>query len=71
MISAEFYRKRAAEFRAMACFAENRAVATEWLKLAEWYVRLAQQADQNSKLDLSVEVGPALRLSDDEKDPSA
>ena len=71
MISADLYRKRAAEFRAMACFAENRAVATEWLKLADWYVRLAEQADQNSKLDLSLEVGPALRLGDDEKDPSA
>jgi len=71
MISAEFYRKRAAEFRAMACFADNRAIAAEWLKLADWYVRLAEQADQNSKLDLSLEVGPPLRLDDEKKDPSA
>ena len=55
----------------MACFAENRAVATEWLKLADWYVRLAEQADQNSKLDLSLEVGPRVRLSDDDNEPPA
>lgn len=67
MDSAESYRKRSAELRAMACFAETRAVAAEWRSLADWYARLAEQAEQNSKLDLSIEVGPPLRLGDDQR----
>jgi hypothetical protein len=45
----------------MARFAEDRTLAAEYYSLADLYIRLAEQAEQNSKLDIAVEVGPPFR----------
>jgi len=60
---AEQYRALAAKLRARARTAENVGLAVEWNHLAECYIRLAEQADKNSSLDVTYE--PILpRLTD-------
>ena len=62
MSSADTYRKVAAELRARALKAPNDAAAAELDSLAQCYRRLADQADQNTTLDVSGEFGPKMRL---------
>lgn len=40
----------------------NAALASEYEHLARAYLRLAEQADRNERLDLHLEVGPEPRL---------
>lgn len=65
MSTAESYRKIAAELRAKAANEPNATLASEWNHLARCYLRLAEQADDNSFQDLWLEVGPKPRLDDD------
>jgi hypothetical protein len=58
MTTADQYRVLAAELRAKAIAAvAGSAVAGEFEHLARSYLRLAEQADRNSLLDISVEFG--------------
>ncbi len=59
--------KRAAEYRAIALKFAAKARAegsfessSQWEHLARCYLRLAEQADQNSLTDIAVEFGPKL-----------
>jgi hypothetical protein len=62
MSTADTYRKLAAGLRARALKAPNDAAATELDNLAQCYRRLADQADQNTLLDVNAEFGPKARL---------
>jgi hypothetical protein len=62
MTPAEQYRVRAAELIAKARAETNCLGAAQWEHLAKCYVRLAEQADQNSLTDLAIEVGPKPKL---------
>ena len=55
MTSAQDYRKLATQLRVHARHSDNPRLRTEWEHLAKCYVRLADQADQNSRLDASYE----------------
>lgn len=57
MIPADEYRKLAAELRAKAIAAESHTLAAEWDHLASCYLRLAEQADRNTTVDVFIEVG--------------
>ena len=57
MSTADTYRRIAAELRANALKAPSDAAAAELDSLAQCYRRLAEQADQNTRLDVSVEFG--------------
>jgi hypothetical protein len=65
MRTADQYRKLAAELKAKANSEVNQSVAVELDGLARSYLRLAAQAEQNSTVDLWLEVGPKLALDDD------
>jgi hypothetical protein len=56
------YRARAAEYRTKADLAQTRERAAELKELAYAYLRLAEQAERNSKADLVYEP-PAPKLS--------
>ncbi|HET9616894.1 MAG TPA: hypothetical protein VFP74_06955 [Pseudolabrys sp.] len=62
MNTADSYRKLAAELKAKAFNEPNAALASEYEHLARAYLRLAEQADRNERLDLHLEVGPEPRL---------
>jgi hypothetical protein len=62
MNPADQYRKIAAELRAKAAREKNGRLATEWAHLARCYLRLAEQADQNSFADIWFESGPKASL---------
>jgi hypothetical protein len=53
------YRKLAAQLRAKARAEESSVLRGEWEHLAKCYVRLAEQAEQNSRTDITYE--PILR----------
>jgi len=65
MTPAEQYRALAAKLKAKAGGEANRALASEWMQLAQGYLRLAEQADQNRRADIWIEVGPKLSLADE------
>jgi hypothetical protein len=69
MTPAQYYRTVAAELRAMAACAESGPLAVQWEQLASCYLRLAEQADKNGQLDLSLEFGDAPRVDDDGPPP--
>ncbi len=52
------YRARAAALREQARLVEDRALAAEWMRLAEGYIRLADEADRNAMTDLVYEPPP-------------
>ena len=52
----------AAELRAKALKAPNDAVASQYDALAQAYLRLAEQANQNQQTDVWAEFGPKARL---------
>lgn len=58
MSTADSYRKLAAELRAKAVKERSETLASEYEHLARAYLRLAEQADRNKRLDLHLEVGP-------------
>jgi len=62
MTSADSYRRMAAEFRSKAARASNAKLAAEMENLARSYVRLAEQADNNSLQDAWFEFGPKSRV---------
>jgi hypothetical protein len=62
MTTADSYRKIAAELRAKALKALDDASAARYDSLALAYLRLAQQADQNSRADIWAEFGSKPRL---------
>jgi hypothetical protein len=55
---AEQYRVLASRLRARARLSETSRQMTEWEHLARCYLRLAQQAEENEKLDLVYETPP-------------
>jgi hypothetical protein len=59
MTPATHYRTLAAQLRARAKTEENRKLREEWNHLAQCYLRLAEQAERNSRTDVSYE--PMLR----------
>ena len=65
MTSGDRYRRMAAEFRARAKNEDTHQRATEWHYLADCYLRLSEQADQNSLTDVAAEFGPRPSLDDD------
>ncbi len=62
MTTADSYRKIAAELHAKARKARSDHEACDLDNLARCYLRLAEQADQNSLSDVSAEFGPKVRL---------
>jgi hypothetical protein len=59
MTTADSYRTMAAELKARAANEASSRMAPEWEHLARCYIRLAEQAEQNGKLDIAVEFGTA------------
>ena len=55
MTAPERYRKLAAEFRAKARNETSARLQAEWTTLSEGYLRLAEQAERNSRSDVSYE----------------
>jgi len=62
------YRRLAAQLRAKARTEPSPMLRTEWEHLAGCYVRLAQQAERNSKTDVTYE--PSWRFVDLEGGPA-
>ncbi len=58
MKRADQYRMLALELSAKAQGASSYQMASQWEHLAKCYLRLAEQADQNSLTDIAVEIGP-------------
>ena len=69
MSPAQQYRKLAAQLAAKARNEKDRAAKVEWEHLAKSYLRLAEQAEKNSRTDVTYE--PILRPSrrDDDRTP--
>jgi hypothetical protein len=59
MTPATHYRTLAAQLRSRARTEDNRHLREEWDHLARCYLKLAEQADRNSRTDVSYE--PMLR----------
>jgi hypothetical protein len=55
MTPADRYRALAAHLRTCAAREQRPMLRTQWAKLAQCYVRLAEQADQNSRTDIVYE----------------
>ncbi len=55
MSVADIYRATAAQFNAKACNETDEGMQKEWVILAQAYVRLAEQAERNSKFDVGYE----------------
>ncbi len=62
MTTADSYRAIAAELKAKAARQRSPELASELDNLARCYIRLAEQADQNSFQNIWFEVGPKSRL---------
>ena len=62
MTPANSYRKAAAELRAKALKAPSDRTARDLGNLARCYLRLATQAEHNSRTDIAVEIGAKPRL---------
>ena len=55
MSPADRYRALAAHLRTRAIREHSAALRAQWANLAQCYVRLAEQADQNSRTDIVYE----------------
>ena len=64
MSAADRYRTLAAHLRARAAREQRPMLRTQWAKLAQCYVRLAEQADQNSRTDIVYEFDRSTRRGD-------
>jgi hypothetical protein len=62
MTTPDSYRKTALELRARALKAPDDASAARLDSLAQCYLRLAQQAEQNRRADIWAEFGSKTRL---------
>ncbi len=69
MTQADRYRERAAEFRAKAADENDAHLKAQWEALEHAYLRLAEQADRNSRADLVCEPR-SLKLMDIEGEPA-
>jgi hypothetical protein len=58
MTAGNEYRVKAAEFRAKAATENDPEIKAEFESLARAYLRLAEQAERNSELDLTYETPP-------------
>ncbi len=65
MTPADQYRTLASKLKAKAANERDHILASEWMQLARSYLRLAEQADQNTRADVWIEVGPKLSLDDE------
>ncbi len=65
MTPAEQYRTLASKLEAKAANEHDQILAMEWMQLARSYLRLAEQAEQNTLADIWIEVGPKLSLDDE------
>jgi hypothetical protein len=63
MTPAEYYRRVASELSAKAENTTLPQLAVQWRDLANCYLRLAEQADQNSLTDIAVELGAPPKLN--------
>jgi predicted ATPase len=70
MTASEQYRTLAAKVRAKARNEMSSALRTEWENLAQCYIRLAAQADQNSRTDITYEPILRPRLGDLDGEPA-
>ena len=64
MSPADRYRALAAHLRTCAAREQRPMLRTQWAKLAQCYVRLAEQADQNSRTDIVYEFDRSDRRGD-------
>jgi hypothetical protein len=55
MTPATYYRTLAAQLRTRAKNEDSPQLRAEWEHLAQCYIRLAEQADRNSRTDVSYE----------------
>jgi hypothetical protein len=62
MTTGDSYRRTAAELLAKGLRAREEPLAVQYNALAQAYLRLARQADQNSGADVWAEFGPKPRL---------
>jgi len=60
MTTADSYSRMAAQLRSRAVHQKNARLAEQLDHLAKCYLRLAAQADQNSRQDVWAEFGPKL-----------
>ena len=63
------YRKLAAQLRAKARAERSSVLRAEWEHLANCYIRLAQQAERNSRTDVAYE--PILRFGNLDGEPAS
>ena len=61
MNPADRYRALAAHLRTRANGEQSRMLKAQWANLAQCYVRLAEQADQNSRADIVYEFDRSAR----------
>jgi hypothetical protein len=61
MSPADRYRALAAHLRSRATQEQSLMLRTQWANLAQCYVRLAEQADQNSRTDIVYEFDRSAR----------
>lgn len=64
MSPADRYRALAAHLRSRAVQEQNPLLRAQWANLAQCYVRLAEQADQNSRTDIAYEFDRSTRRGD-------
>lgn len=64
MSPADRYRALAAHLRTRAAGEQSLMLKTQWTNLAQCYVRLAEQADQNSRADIVYEFDRSARRRD-------
>lgn len=69
MTTGDDYRIKAAELRARARLETDPVVGAEWESLARAYLRLAEQAERNSRLDLSYETPHRKDENDSDREP--
>ena len=64
MSPSDRYRALAAHLRTRAAREQSAMLRTQWAHLAQCYVRLAGQADQNSRTDIVYEFDRSARRGD-------
>ena len=64
MSPADRYRALAAHLRTRAVAEQSPVMRAQWANLAQCYIRLAEQADQNSRADIVYEFDRSARRGD-------
>ena len=70
MRPADRYRALAAHLRSRAIREQNQMLRAQWANLAQCYVRLAEQADENSRADIVYEFDRSTRRGGVGGDPA-